>query len=72
MSETIKQAVTRCRGEIYGLMHPDYNDNLGAYRVKLSKPLARRLIDTAPKDEQPTALWEGEDLLLMPNCPDRS
>ena len=68
MAETIKQAVARARGDVFVLLHENYAEPITPLRLKVSKPEAKRVIDAAPKNAQPRARWEGEDLVLDPNA----
>lgn len=69
--ETIKQAIARCRGDVLVQLHPRYSETIAPLTLKVSKPEARKLIvDRAPSYYQPEAQWIGDDLLLLPTCPE--
>lgn len=66
MSETIKQAVARCRGRVLVVLDSNYAESDIHHPV--SKPEAKKIIDMAPKDSQPLPKWVGDDLVLQPAC----
>jgi hypothetical protein len=66
---TIKQEIARAK-TVEVLLDNAYTDNLASLRLRVSKPEARRIVDAAPKDGQPTAKWEDDNLLLVPNAKD--
>ncbi len=68
MRETIKQSVARARGKIFVLLDPRYSEFDDPERIAVSKLEARRVIDAAPNYAQTSAVWEGDDLVLHPNC----
>lgn len=45
MSETIKQAVARARGDVFVLLAAGYAEAGSSLRLKVSKPEAKRIID---------------------------
>ncbi|MHC2016285.1 hypothetical protein [Methylobacterium sp. CM6247] len=68
MTETIKQALARAKGDVFVLLASGYTESATPHRLKIHKPDARRIVDAAPKQHQPHALWEGENLILTPAC----
>jgi hypothetical protein len=69
MPRTIKQDIERAKS-VEVLLDGEYTDHIASLRVRVSKPEAHRIVDSAPRGKRPLPKWEDDlNLVLLPNCP---